>query len=286
MNNVLKLDPEQDTFFSSFTPSSIVKKLPFYLLTSGYFYQLTRYQINRDRYHNYLLLYTLSGEGLLKYSGREYRVVPGTFMLINCEFRHLYKTNRHSHWEFVFFHINGSALQGLFELFGKELVFAPKNLIKINKIVKALLSFKSDGMLTQSLECNDLLNKLFCELILQRNINIVVAKPKIHQNIELTLTYIETNFQHEITLDSLCSVAYLSKFYFIRLFKAHTGITPNEYILNYRINHAKFLLNSTAMSISEICFACGFNSENHFIKTFKKITGQTPRNYQKTYFGS
>ena len=91
---------------------------------------------------------------------------------------------------------------------------------------------------------------------------------------------IEENYASKVTLPDLAQACGLSPNYFCRYFKEITGQTPFEYITVYRIEAACEMLLAGEMSVTEVCFACGFNDLSYFIRIFKKIKGQTPRAYR------
>lgn len=95
-----------------------------------------------------------------------------------------------------------------------------------------------------------------------------------------SIAYLHEHFAEPINLRELAALSSLSPYYFTRLFTRETGLTPHQYLLSVRINSARFLLKSSAMSIKEIGFACGFTSESSFSTTFHKRTGQTPGQYR------
>lgn len=92
--------------------------------------------------------------------------------------------------------------------------------------------------------------------------------------------FIDGYFGNKITLDDLAGEAFLSKFHFIRLFKSYYGRTPYQYLTSVRIENAKRLLKSDA-TVSEVCFAVGFDSITYFTGLFKKTTGLTPAAFHK-----
>lgn len=57
------------------------------------------------------------------------------------------------------------------------------------------------------------------------------------------------------------------------MFKRETGYTLREYLLNTRINAARFYLRTTHLSLKEIAYRCGYGSDSTFCTTFKRITG-------------
>ena len=66
------------------------------------------------------------------------------------------------------------------------------------------------------------------------------------------------------------------------LFQKDFGMTFKEYLQQYRINHAKHLLESTSMKVSSISPAVGYQDQKFFTQIFKEHTGQTPSQYRKS----
>lgn len=95
-----------------------------------------------------------------------------------------------------------------------------------------------------------------------------------------TRNYINTNFDKKLNLDVLSKVRFTSKFHLLRLFKKYYGQTPRQYLIDKRIEKSKELLK-TKMSVTETCFAIGFESVGSFSTLFKNRIGKSPSEYQK-----
>ncbi len=93
------------------------------------------------------------------------------------------------------------------------------------------------------------------------------------------LRYIERNISTCFSESELAENFHISAPYLSRLFKSHIKMGLKKYILLYRVGHAKKLLSGD-MSVTDTCFACGFNDCSYFIKVFKAYTGMTPYKYQ------
>ena len=106
---------------------------------------------------------------------------------------------------------------------------------------------------------------------------------KTTSRLAFIVDYIKGNLHQKISIEQLAKLAFVSKSNFFRLFKYEIGISPNEYILQQRIQRVKELLKEN-QSIKEIAFATGFSDTNHLIKTFKTYEGITPKIYQKNLF--
>ncbi len=98
-----------------------------------------------------------------------------------------------------------------------------------------------------------------------------------------TKRYIDTNFDSQLSLDLLAHLQFTSKYHLIRIFKKYHGITPRQYLINKRIEQAKKNLAS-GKSVSDTCYAIGFESINSFSNLFKAKTGMSPSIYRRATF--
>ena len=91
-------------------------------------------------------------------------------------------------------------------------------------------------------------------------------------------------FDQPVTLRELAKSANMSVNSFLRAFKAVTGQSPMEYLLNERLRHARELLLGGRGSLAEIAAACGFNDSNYLSRQFKRRYGASPARYRKGTF--
>jgi AraC family transcriptional regulator len=68
---------------------------------------------------------------------------------------------------------------------------------------------------------------------------------------------------------------------FRKIFKDETGASPLEFLIRIRLERSRKLLVGTDMPVTDIAFACGFNSSSHFTTTFTKQYSLSPRDYKK-----
>lgn len=94
--------------------------------------------------------------------------------------------------------------------------------------------------------------------------------------------YILRNFDHDITLKEVASVANMAVSTFCNYFKEHYRVTFVEYLNTVRIGHACKLLGELEENIVEIAYKCGFNNLANFNRQFKKLKKMTPSKYRKT----
>ncbi|MEL6193091.1 MAG: AraC family transcriptional regulator [Bacteroidota bacterium] len=92
--------------------------------------------------------------------------------------------------------------------------------------------------------------------------------------------YIDSNYDTKVNLDFLSHTQFVSKYHLLRLFKKYYGLTPKQYLIDKRIEKSKEYL-SQGMSVTECCFAVGFESLSSFSTLFKSRIGKSPSAYQK-----
>jgi len=95
--------------------------------------------------------------------------------------------------------------------------------------------------------------------------------------------FISKNYMDELRLDQFADIAGMSPSAFSRFFKLHTGRNLTDYIIDMRLGAASRMLVDTARSISEICFACGFNNLSNFNRIFKKKKECSPTEFRENY---
>lgn len=102
------------------------------------------------------------------------------------------------------------------------------------------------------------------------------ARLKKMERFQPVLRHIDAHYDEPLPVEALASMAGLSRYHFSRLFKELTGRTISEYITAIRLDKADYLLQHTALTISEIAGATGFSDIFYFSRTFRKHKKMTP----------
>lgn len=98
-------------------------------------------------------------------------------------------------------------------------------------------------------------------------------------NLLLVSEYIHSRLDENIAVEQLCSLVRLSRYHFTRLFKSTTGITPHRYILQSKIEYAKWIMKRRKGVILDTAYQLSFSDHAHFTNTFRKFTGTTPKSF-------
>ncbi|MDQ4097993.1 MAG: AraC family transcriptional regulator [Actinomycetota bacterium] len=93
----------------------------------------------------------------------------------------------------------------------------------------------------------------------------------------------DREYAQPVDLARLAAAAGLSKYHFLRLFKATYGVTPADYLSQRRVERAQDLLRATNLTVTEVCHAVGFSSLGSFSSRFRALVGESPSEFQRRY---
>lgn len=94
------------------------------------------------------------------------------------------------------------------------------------------------------------------------------------------LDYIGAKLDEDLSLLVLANVVGMNLYYFARLFKQSTGLSPHRYVLEQRVARAKQLLHTPEMTVLEAGVRTGFGDQGHFTKVFRRFVGVTPTKFR------
>lgn len=218
---------------------------------------------------NYELVIFLSDGGYFKVNDKKYIITSGSGRLYrpndkvqSSKFNDVYSV----HFS-IYNNKNKDLLESIPSFF---------KLSDVSETVKIINNLSSALLKNNDLDCVC----KFCELIDHIKSNIIPKKQK-ENIIKSVKKYIDINFAENITLDKLSTLFYLHPIYLQRKFNQEYGLSPTDYLTKVRIDHSKYYLISTDMSIEEISYKVGFSYPSYFIKVFKKYEICTPKQYRK-----
>ena len=145
-------------------------------------------------------------------------------------------------------------------------------------IIKLVSLFAQDRKLAQRLG-SILLGDLFAFMLLDGN-EIQIPKAAIDPRIVKSLQTIHESQGEDITIESLSQAVQLSSVHFRKLFSKALKVSPKSYIREFRFKTAARLLQRTSLSVKEIAFQTGFNTDHYFHNQFKKHYGMTPSEFR------
>jgi AraC family transcriptional regulator len=92
--------------------------------------------------------------------------------------------------------------------------------------------------------------------------------------------YVLAHLEEDISNGVLANLAGLSSYHFTRVFKQSTGVSPQRFVRERRVERVKHLLVETDLSIAQIALAAGFADHSHCSRWFREIAGITPSRFR------
>jgi AraC family transcriptional regulator len=100
----------------------------------------------------------------------------------------------------------------------------------------------------------------------------------VDRRIEAAIEIMEREIERSLAIRELGERVHLSPWHFTHLFKAQTGVSPKQYMVERKMRRAEELLDQSFLSVKEIAAGLGFGHQSHFSREFKKHCGTSPSN--------
>lgn len=246
------------------------------------YYEVRNYYTRRDndKFYSFLLKYTYEGEGELVYEGKTYSLGPNQGFVIDCKKPHEYRALK-SPWNHVEIHFSGAPANYIYEQFASGGIvrfeqpadFFHPELEKLLELHESILPY-------QELQISHQLEHLLLAILLHSDSYLRTVQ-KVPEDLRYLLTYIEHNFMQPLSLDFMAEFSNISKYHLCRLFQKHLGFSPNEYLIQLRLENAKKLLLNTSLPANKIASMVGIADENYFYRLFKNRVGISVREFRK-----
>jgi AraC-like DNA-binding protein len=281
MKSTFVMDLTPDSYSLTVTPDALAMALPFRLESAGMFDCGSAYYTEREGLNNHLLIYTLAGRGEVDVGEGRELLEPGCAVVIDCMKRHYYGAVPGRRWRFYYAHFQGH-MEAFMPLLSQGIAsIRPSDEKAFEKNMADLLEAVRSGDPTCCLVCNDLMTRLLTQLMLagyggHRDVRLRRHLPALHA---LQL-FLREHYAQEITLDEMAERMHMSKFHFVRLFRAYARVTPYAYLTDLRINAACERLMLSNLSVREIADEVGLFDSNRLIRLFKERCGLTPAQYR------
>lgn len=232
-------------------------------------FSLRNYQFPFHFHRAYELIYVDEGQLSISIDENEYLLHQNDLAFIFPNQIHAFKTVDFSEITIILF---SPELIGYFYRHYKG--FVPNDNIlhlKLDLDLKSLDSIYSQKSFLYAI----------CDKLVEQKSFIPVKHSSQTKVVYKILLFIEQNYSKECTLKTVAEHLNYDYQYLSKLFAQRINMTFTEYLNNYRISQACYLLKNSAQSIGEIAFNCGYSNLRTFHRNFKKITGISPREYRK-----
>lgn len=238
--------------------------------------------ISSEKMKNYFVLhYITAGKGTYYVDGKIYPLGPGDFFIIYPNILMKYQADFKDPWEYYWIGFEGSNCLGLLKQCGITRDHPIFHYSADQRIHELLISVQtlSDANIWQNYSLLSKLYEMFS--IMMESASTLPPISKQEQYVNQAIEYIYDCYQSNLTVTEIADYVGLERTYLYRIFREIQGVSPQKFILNYRIEKACHLLLHTAFSLSEIAQYCGFSSQAHLSSSFKKEKHRSPLIYRR-----
>ena len=285
MNLTYQIDMSPESEWLIISAQQETKEHLSYVQELGDFIAHEKYFTTREGLPSYLIKYTLSGEGQLRYENQEAFLPQGHFFWIDCQNPQHYLTSpRTKEWRVLWVHFYGGESEYLYRKFvsanGGNTGQLPANNTIARKLYTLMNLYRQKPPADADIQAASLLLQIQSEIISSTD-----HEDESIQSIYIRQAqdYITANHKQRITLEKLAEAVSLNKFYLQKLFLQKTALTPNQYLANVRISRAKELLRMTKKPVFGIAEEVGFENTSYFIRVFREHESMTPAEFRRLW---
>lgn len=179
-----------------------------------------------------------------------------------------------------------TALRQLFEEARRGVLFTEQTAFEVAPALQRIYERGSAGGMQPLLDVLAVLNtlslssdrKLLSDLTFAQKKNVSYS-----QRLETVFTYMNRNFNRQISLRDVAETVNMSEVSFSRFIKKSTGQSFIDTLAEIRLGHVSRMLIDTDMTIAEIAFCCGFNNMANFNRIFKRKKGMPPHQFRTLF---
>jgi AraC family transcriptional regulator of arabinose operon len=242
-------------------------------VVAGHFNEPDTYVTKRPHgMGDWLICYTLEGEGYFTIPGREAVCYKGDVTLLKPGTPHQYGTKKGRNWHFVWAHFPPLMMETRYLPIQDLLVHRVESGSARKRIFRAFKRAISDSRerrnYWQQLSENAVREILF--LLLQR------VNKQLDPRIEETLHLLSNHMRDPVRIEQLAKAVGLSPSRLSHLFKENTGRSIVDSLNQMRLHQAALLLEKTDRNAAEVSLDVGFQNYNHFAKLFVRQYGVNP----------
>ncbi len=235
----------------------------------------------REEYHVHFIL---DGKGVFEVNNISYQLSRGQIFVVMPGEKHYYYADSMEPWRYTWISFGGSRAEYFLEKAGitkekpvREAYAEPQQYLSV---IEKILNHHQFTVVNE-LARTSLLYEIMAILVDSGNRVPSSEKhdysPDVYVN--SAIDYIQDHYA-QIRVSDIASYLGISRYYLSHIYKEKLQISPQEYLVKYRLEKGEELLRTTSLSIQEISDKTGYDNPLTFSKIFKRVYGLSPKNYR------
>ena len=232
---------------------------------------------------HYLIHYIISGSGTYIVGKQQYHLQSGDTFLVYPNTEVTYFADREDPWEYCWVGFTGSDASIILNAtdFTRE-----QPVIKDTPegdAIKCQLLHIYDARGNEFKHAVEMTGRLYtARALFMHNATKNTENASVNQYVQKGIEYISANYSYPITVEDIASYVGLSRSHLFRSFETVLGQSPKEYLTEFRMKQACYLLEHSSLSVTAIAISVGFDNSLYFSKTFHRANGLSPREYRQS----
>lgn len=239
----------------------------------------------RDEYHVHFIL---NGKGILEMNGVSYTLRRGQIFVLMPGAEHVYYADPEDPWHYTWISFSGTRAACFLERAGitpehptRSTYGEPERFLAFTENILNHHQLTVANELTR-------ISQLYAMLALLVDSQSQEAAPVGDKTaydyspdiyVNSAVEYIREHY-HQISVGDIASYIGISRYYLSHIFKEKLHVSPQEYLMNYRMEQSARLLRTTNLSVQEVAGQAGYDNPLTFSKIFKNAYGLSPKNYR------
>ncbi len=222
---------------------------------------------------NYIIHFVISGTGVFYCGTGKYTLTKGQAFVIFPNTVVKYQADTKDPWHYAWVVFGGEEARTVFDSLGVSVRDPIITSIDVKRAVDLIRKMPGErgGVLSENLRFSSLLYE-FLSLLAENKTDDKT------ENVYLNAAtrFIRAHYHEDVTVESLAEYIGISRKYLFAIFKNTLGVSPKEYIIDYRMKKACQFLEDGELSVSQVAYSVGYKDPLTFSKMFKARIGVAP----------
>lgn len=258
-----------------------------YVRKIGFFPKVKYHYVQKDRGCDYcMLIYCTEGRGWYRILGKTYPVEKHQYIIIPAGIPYSFGADAAEPWTIYWMHFRGKLSEQFVPARPVPVAILPNDYSRLQdrlRLFEEIYSSFSMGYIREYMIYSSMCLYLFLAsfVYLEQFRHIMIPSQKEYPFSSRVIHYMEENIQQNMTLEQLASYFKYSASHFSMLFQKEAGVSPINFFIRLKIQHACQYIELTNLKLSEISVKLGFEDAAYFSRVFTKIMGISPSAYRK-----
>ena len=236
---------------------------------------------------HYLIHYIISGKGYYKVNNKTYTLIAGDTFLVYPNTEVIYYADEKDPWEYAWVGFTGSDASLILQATDFTMNSPIIHQTALGDRIHRQMLHIYDARGNEFEHAVEMTGRLYTMLALfmhatSKNSEQNTSASYVQKGIE----YISANYSYNITVEDIADYVGLSRSHLFRSFETVLDQSPKEYLTDFRMRQACYLLEHSSLSITAIANSIGFDNSLYFSKTFHKFKGMAPKEYRALHKNS